>query len=64
MGYGEAHMQKLPVGIYIAKPKSAAIDVFKRAFLHLTRSSSLLMLTHMFFMVLISHGNGAEHKSM
>lgn len=56
-------MQELPVTIYIGKPRAAPVDVFKMAFLHLTRLSSLLMLTHMFSMVLISHGNGAEHKS-
>ena len=50
----QAHMRKSLVGIYTGKPRAAPIDVFKRAFLNLTRPSSLLMLTHMFSMVLIS----------
>jgi len=54
-GTGEqAHMQESPVRIYFGKPRAAAVDVFKRAFLHLTRPPSLLMLTHMFYIVLIS----------
>ena len=47
----QAHMQKSLVRIYIGKP---VVDLFKRAFLHLSRPSSLLMLTHVFSMVLIS----------
>ena len=47
-------MQELPVTIYIGKPRAAPVDVFKRVFLHLTRPSFPLMLTHMFSMALIS----------
>ena len=53
MGYGEASPYA-EIASYTGKPRAAPVDVFKRAFLHLTRPSSLLMLTHMFSMVLIS----------